>query len=76
MKSLAKATALLAIGLGCGYGVGAWQWRGMAVVESYAIGFDHGYVAGMSDGAIPGAEVIGVGPDGKITSRRINPRCQ
>ena len=41
--------AAVVIAMFIGYGVGAWQWRGMAVIESYVIGFDQGYSTGISD---------------------------
>lgn len=68
-----KTIGLILVGAVIGYLVGVWQWRGMAVIESYQIGFDQGYNTGLSDASIPGAEVIGIGPDGKIQSRRKNP---
>lgn len=72
MYSWVKIVGLVLVGLVAGYVVGVYQWRGMAVIESYAIGYDQGYASGISDGSIPGAEVIGV-HNGKITSRRKNP---
>lgn len=45
-----------------GYLGGAYQWYGMAVVESYVIGFDQGYANGLSDASIPGAKVVRVSP--------------
>jgi len=61
------------LGLAVGYGYGVYQWRGMAVLESYAIGYDQGYVCGLSDASTPGAEVVQFSPDGKIISKTKNP---
>lgn len=60
------------LGLVVGYGYGVYQWRGMAVIESYAIGYDQGYTCGLSDASIPGAEVIMM-QNGKIISKTKNP---
>jgi hypothetical protein len=73
MKRWLLRLGLIGIGLIVGYGFGVYQWRGMAVIESYAIGFDQGYSTGVSDASIPGAEVVLVSPDGKIVEKRKNP---
>lgn len=61
------------LGLAVGYGYGVYQWRGMAVLESYELGYNHGYMSGASDASIPGAEVVKVSPEGKIISKTKNP---
>jgi hypothetical protein len=71
--------AVIALAVGglsawAGYKLGEKKWRGKAVMESYQIGFDQGYSTGCSDASIPDAEVVEVGPDGKIISRRTNPK--
>jgi len=57
-----------------GFLCGSYISFNRAVVQSYAIGFDQGYNSGLSDASIPGATVIGIGRDGKIKSRKINPK--
>ena len=72
MKRLAVLTLVFFLGVCGGYAGGVYQWRGMAVVESYHIGFEHGHSTGMFDAATAyesGGEIVEIGPDGKIAKR-------
>lgn len=71
MKLLAGEAVLIVLSALIGYGVGVYQWRGMAVVESYSMGFDHGYASGISDASVPGSQVIIARPDGSSETRKI-----